>query len=98
MIRVQGIDHVAIAVGDLDVGAGPLAALFGLRPGAREHVAGQKTDVAFLHAGDGQTAIEMIAPGGSEPIQACASSWTSAARACTTSACRWTTSRARWPS
>jgi methylmalonyl-CoA/ethylmalonyl-CoA epimerase len=56
MIKVKRIDHVAIAVADRDASSQRLQDLFGLRAGAREHVAGQRTDVAFLHAGD--------APGG----------------------------------
>ena len=66
MIKVKRIDHVAIAVADRDDSVRGLTALFGLAPGAREHVAGQATDVAFLHAGgaDGttDTAIELCAP------------------------------------
>src|SRR5262249_59662719 len=51
MIKVKRIDHVAVAVADRDAAAHDLSAMFGLTAGAREHVAGQKTDVAFLHAG-----------------------------------------------
>jgi methylmalonyl-CoA/ethylmalonyl-CoA epimerase len=53
MIKVNRIDHVAIAVGDRDGAAQQLGDLFGLCAGAREHVAGQKTDVAFLHPSGG---------------------------------------------
>ena len=75
MIKVKRIDHVAIAVGDCATASGSLETLFGLAPGAREHVAAQKTDVAFLHAppaGDHDTAIELIAPadeGGNDGLQ-----------------------------
>lgn len=75
MIKVKRIDHVAIAVGDRDAASAHLGQLFGLRPGAREHVAAQQTDVAFLHAsealpagqagaapGHDDTALEIIAP------------------------------------
>ena len=69
MIKVKRIDHVAIAVADSDDSARSLTAMFGLAPGAREHVAGQATDVAFLHAGaagasdaGADTAIELCAP------------------------------------
>jgi methylmalonyl-CoA/ethylmalonyl-CoA epimerase len=66
MIKVKRIDHVAIAVADRDASAQPLAALFGLQAGAREHVANQGTDVAFLHAGGdgGGAALELCAPAG----------------------------------
>ena len=66
MIKVKRIDHVAIAVGDRDASAQSLSALFGLLPGAREHVANQATDVAFLHP-DGNAedaALEICAPAG----------------------------------
>ena len=49
MIKVKRIDHVAIAVAERDAAAASLSALFGLATGAREHVASQATDVAFLH-------------------------------------------------
>jgi methylmalonyl-CoA/ethylmalonyl-CoA epimerase len=70
MIKVKRIDHVAIAVADRDGAVNSLTTLFGLAVGAREHVAGQATDVAFLHAeGADQvadTAIELCAPAGSD--------------------------------
>ncbi|HVZ73959.1 MAG TPA: methylmalonyl-CoA epimerase [Polyangia bacterium] len=72
---MKRIDHVAIAVADRDASAEGLAGLFGLATGAREHVAGQKTDVVFLHAGDvadghaaGRTTIELCAPAGNEAL------------------------------
>jgi methylmalonyl-CoA/ethylmalonyl-CoA epimerase len=55
MIKVKRIDHVAIAVADRDACAGVLSGLFGLSSGAREHVAAQATDVAFLLTGDAPT-------------------------------------------
>jgi methylmalonyl-CoA/ethylmalonyl-CoA epimerase len=71
MIKVKRIDHVAIAVGDRDASAQALGALFGLQPGAREHVADQATDVAFLHpegapgeSAHGEAALEICAPAG----------------------------------
>jgi len=70
MLKVKRIDHVAIAVRDRDGSSGALADLFGLCPGAREHVAEQKTDVAFLHtAADAEAAIELIAPAGNEGLE-----------------------------
>jgi len=80
MIKVKRIDHVAIAVGDRDAATQQLATLFGLCEGIREFVPTQKTDVAFLHAGDApsdghateSTAIEIIAPNadsGNEGLQ-----------------------------
>src|SRR5258708_36905100 len=69
MIKVKRIDHVAIAVADRDASAKQLEGLFGLVAGAREHVAGQKTDVAFLTAGEtdgGDASLELCAPAGNE--------------------------------
>src|SRR3954463_3208727 len=70
MIKVKRIDHVAIAVADRDASATELGGLFGLRSGAREHVAGQKTDVAFLDAGGADPApLEGAAPAGNETLR-----------------------------
>jgi methylmalonyl-CoA/ethylmalonyl-CoA epimerase len=70
MIKVKRIDHVAIAVADRDVSVKQLGGLFGLAAGAREHVAGQKTDVAFLNAGGADAAsLELCAPAGNESLQ-----------------------------
>ncbi|HEY2899840.1 MAG TPA: VOC family protein [Polyangia bacterium] len=77
MIRVKRIDHVAIAVADRDAGAAQLQSVFALVAGAREHVAGQKTDVAFLHT-DGAdehggacdaAAVEVISPAGNPTLE-----------------------------
>jgi methylmalonyl-CoA/ethylmalonyl-CoA epimerase len=74
MIKVKRIDHVAIAVADRDGAAQRLVDLFGLSVGAREHVAGQKTDVAFL-APEGaatagpDTSLELCAPAGNESLR-----------------------------
>jgi len=70
MIKVKRIDHVAIAVRDRDGSCGALADLFGLCAGAREHVAGQKTDVAFLHTdAAAEAAVELIAPAGNQGLE-----------------------------
>jgi methylmalonyl-CoA/ethylmalonyl-CoA epimerase len=68
MIKVKRIDHVAIAVADRDAAAHSLGTMFGLAAGAREQVAGQATDVAFLSpsaASDGDaSSLEICAPAG----------------------------------
>jgi methylmalonyl-CoA/ethylmalonyl-CoA epimerase len=77
MIKVKRIDHVAIAVTDRDGSCGALGVLFGLNADAREHVAAQKTDVAFLYpeaAGlhpdaAAEAALELIAPAGNEGLE-----------------------------
>src|SRR5690348_5813010 len=72
MIKVKRIDHVAIAVADRDASAASLGSLFGLRAGAREHVASQATDVAFLHPGHAggadDAALEICAPRGNAAL------------------------------
>jgi methylmalonyl-CoA/ethylmalonyl-CoA epimerase len=76
MIKVKRIDHVAIAVPDRDEAARRLRGVFDLQEGAREHVAGQKTDVAFLccdpaaaGAGAEPAALEIIAPAGNTGLE-----------------------------
>jgi methylmalonyl-CoA/ethylmalonyl-CoA epimerase len=74
MIKVKRIDHVAIAVAERDATAKHLEGLFGLAAGSREHVAEQKTDVAFLMAGgasqaDDAASLELCAPAGNETLQ-----------------------------
>ncbi len=70
MIKVKRIDHVAIAVADRDASTKELGELFGLAVGAREHVAGQKTDVAFLQAGGSDAAsLELCAPAGNASLE-----------------------------
>ena len=76
MIKVKRIDHVAIAVAERDATAASLSALFGLETGAREHVASQGTDVAFLHPhGSAQgsqiegAALELCAPRGNPALE-----------------------------
>jgi methylmalonyl-CoA/ethylmalonyl-CoA epimerase len=71
MLKVKNIDHVAIAVGDLDPAALTLQRLFGLGADARETVADQKTDVLFLHppaATAEATSIELCCPNGNESL------------------------------
>jgi methylmalonyl-CoA/ethylmalonyl-CoA epimerase len=66
MIKVKRIDHVAVAVAHRDAAAERLAELFGLVPGAREHVAGQGADVTFLHVdGHGNVRVDADAAAGS---------------------------------
>lgn len=75
LIKVKRIDHVAIAVAERDSSAQALSDLFGLETGAREHVAGQRTDVTFLHTTPGPLeeaagcALEICAPAGSASLQ-----------------------------
>ncbi len=55
------IDHVAIAVHDLDEACARYVELLGARVGLREQVVAQGVEVAFLHL-PGETKIELISP------------------------------------
>ena len=55
------IDHVAIAVLDLDEACARYVQLLGARVGLREQVTAQGVEVAFLHL-PGETKIELISP------------------------------------
>jgi len=56
----QQIDHIAIAVSDLDEAAAFFADRLGLEVGGIETVAEQKTKVAFIQVG--QVRIELVQP------------------------------------
>ena len=66
MIRIKKIDHVAIAVTDIDAAAKRYAELFGLDVRERETVASQKTEAALLPIGDSN--IELISPKGNDGL------------------------------
>lgn len=65
MIKIKKIDHVAIAVADIDAALAKWAAL-GLGATVREVVASQKTEAALLPVGE--TSIELIQPKGNEGL------------------------------
>jgi methylmalonyl-CoA/ethylmalonyl-CoA epimerase len=67
-MRIKRIDHVAICVADVDQAKGAWERVFGLRGATREVVASQKTDALLLPVGDGDAAIELIAPKGNEGL------------------------------
>ena len=75
MIKVKRIDHVAIVVAERDEASAQPGALFGLTAGAREHVASQATDVAFLYppgpddTGGAGCALEVCAPRGNAALE-----------------------------
>ena len=54
------IEHVAVAVADLDAALGRLADLWGIRPSARERVEEQGVEEATLSLGD--SSLQLIAP------------------------------------
>ncbi len=60
MLRIKKIDHVAIAVNDIDESLAKYRAAFGLESQVRETVASQKTEAALLPIGE--SSIELISP------------------------------------
>jgi methylmalonyl-CoA/ethylmalonyl-CoA epimerase len=66
MVVIKKIDHVAIAVHDIDDAAAKYRRLFGLEPREREVVASQKTEAALLPIGDSN--IELISPKGNDGL------------------------------
>jgi methylmalonyl-CoA/ethylmalonyl-CoA epimerase len=69
MIRIKRIDHVAICVADVDAAKAAWERAFGVRGTTREVVASQNTDALLLPVGDGETALELIAPKGNEGLE-----------------------------
>ncbi len=66
-IRVKKIDHVAIAVEDLDASIAKYKEVLGLSPTVREVVASQKTEAVLLPIGE--TSVELIAPRGNAGLE-----------------------------
>ncbi|HJZ87809.1 MAG TPA: methylmalonyl-CoA epimerase [Polyangia bacterium] len=67
MIRIKKIDHVAIAVDDLDGALARFREVLGLSASVRETVATQKTEAALLPVGESN--IELIAPRGNAGLE-----------------------------
>ena len=68
-IRIKRIDHVAVAVRDVEEAKAKYEAAFGLEGSVREVVASQKTDALLLPVGEGETALELIAPKGNDGLE-----------------------------
>lgn len=67
-MKILGIDHIALCVTDVGIGAMPFLEYLGLTAGPREIVAAQKTEASFLLTPDEAGAcIELIAPSGGNP-------------------------------
>ena len=66
MFKIVKIDHVAVAVNDIDEALGKYKAAFGLVEKERETVASQKTEAALLPIGDSN--IELISPRGNDGL------------------------------
>lgn len=65
MLKIKRIDHVAIAVADVDAALEKWRAL-GLEPTVREVVASQKTEAVLLPVGDSN--LELISPKGNDGL------------------------------
>ncbi len=66
MLKIRGVEHVAIAVEDIDAALTKYRDVLGLKVASRELVESQKTETAHLPIG--QTALELIAPKGNEGL------------------------------
>src|SRR5438132_13782182 len=66
MLKIRGIEHVAIAVDDIDAALAKYREVFGLTNGEREYVESQKTETLRLSLGS--SALELIAPRGNESL------------------------------
>ena len=67
MIRIKKIDHIAVAVSDVDGALAKYRQVLGLEPTVRETVASQKTEAVLLPIGE--TSIELISPRGNDGLE-----------------------------
>jgi len=66
MFAVRRIEHIAIAVDDIDIALAKYREALGLEVAEREFVAGQKTEAALLPIGESN--LELISPKGNESL------------------------------
>ncbi len=66
MLKIKRIDHVAIAVADIDEAATRWREAFGLAGSVRETVVSQKTEALLIPIGESN--VELIAPRGNEGL------------------------------
>ena len=66
MFKIVKIDHVAVAVHDIDAALAKYKEVLGLEARERETVASQKTEAALLPIGE--TSIELISPRGNDGL------------------------------
>ena len=66
MLKIKRIDHVAVAVEDVDAALEKWRSAFGLSPTVREVVESQKTEAVLLPIGDSN--VELIAPKGNDGL------------------------------
>jgi methylmalonyl-CoA/ethylmalonyl-CoA epimerase len=67
MLKIKKIDHVAVAVDNIDHAIEKWREVFGLEGTQREIVASQKTEAVLLPIGDGN--VELIEPKGNEGLR-----------------------------
>jgi methylmalonyl-CoA/ethylmalonyl-CoA epimerase len=68
MNRINGVDHIAIAVADLDQAVAIWRDQLGLREGAREIVEDQGVEIQMMYAGE--TRVELVCPiSADSPVQ-----------------------------
>ena len=65
-MKIKGIEHVAMAVTNIDATLDSLRTLFGAEPSAREMVDSQNTEACLVPLGD--TNLELISPKGNESL------------------------------
>jgi methylmalonyl-CoA/ethylmalonyl-CoA epimerase len=66
MLKIRGVEHVAIAVDDIDAALAKYREVFGLAAAERELVESQKTETLRLPIGT--SALELISPRGNESL------------------------------
>lgn len=66
MLKIRKIEHVAIAVDDIDAALATFRRVFGLEAAEREYVESQQTETALLPIG--ATSLELISPKGNEGL------------------------------
>ncbi|AKT43283.1 methylmalonyl-CoA epimerase [Chondromyces crocatus] len=67
MLKIKKIDHVAVAVTDVDEALARYRQILGIEATDREVVASQRTEAALLPLGE--TCLELISPKGNEGLQ-----------------------------
>ena len=66
MLKIRKIEHVAIAVDDIDAALATFRRVFGIEAAEREYVASQQTEAVLLPIGG--SSLELIAPKGNEGL------------------------------
>lgn len=59
-MRMKGVQHIGIAVKDIEASIATMENLFGIKCGRRENIEASKVEVAFFDFGS--TAVELVSP------------------------------------